>query len=186
MLFTFATNRGFAFLHKIALPLLLTCIFGFHGIAEANDGPLPEYSTIYDPARDPFKDGEHALQMAAKTDRRVLMEVGGSWCAYCLKLDRFIAETPLVHDTLHSHFVLLKINVSEENDNRDFLAGLPETRGYPHFFIADSDGSILHSRDTIHLLQEGQYSAEKFVAFLNFWAEEKQMNAGKRPSGKSP
>jgi len=179
---TFTKNTRFPISGKIVLPLLLACVYTFPGVVEAGEDPIPEYSKAYDPARDPFKDGNNALQFAVQTDRRVLIEVGGAWCPYCLNLDRFIAETPIVRDTLYKNFVVLKINVSEKNENREFLAGLPRTWGYPHIFIADSDGTILHSKDTVQLLHEGRYSPEKFVTYLNFWALANQTDDEKEPA----
>ncbi len=87
-----------------------------------------------------------------------------------MKLDRFIATTPAVKELLYRNFVVLKINVSDENDNREFRQGLPVTFGYPHIFIADSKGSILYSKDTTQLLEQGSYSAARFIEFLRQWA----------------
>jgi thioredoxin-related protein len=131
---------------------------------------IPDYSKSYDPARDPFIDGKNALQYAQQSNRRVLIELGGNWCAHCMKLDRFIATTPAVKELLYRNFVVLKINVSDENDNREFRQGLPATFGYPHIFIADSKGSILYSKDTTQLLEQGSYSAARFIEFLRQWA----------------
>ena len=130
---------------------------------------VPEYSKSFDPTRDPFVDGENALQYARQSNRRVLIELGGDWCSYCTRLDRFIATSHVVKDMLHKNFVVLKINVSDKNDNKEFRKGLPRTFGYPHIFIADKDGSILYSKDTTQLLEKGQYSQARFIEFLRQW-----------------
>jgi thioredoxin-related protein len=130
---------------------------------------LPEYSRVYDPARDPFADGKEALRNAKQSNRRVLIEAGGDWCSYCRILDHFIENNPAVSKALHNNFVVLKINISDENGNEEFLSGLPETTGYPHIFIAENDGRILFSRDTAQFFVNGQYSQSHFLGFLNEW-----------------
>ncbi len=134
-----------------------------------NAATLPAYSQGYDPARDPFSDGRAALQLARQTERRVLIEVGGNWCGWCLQLDKFLRETPRIAEQLHRHFVVLKVNVSEKNDNAEFMAGFPKPLGYPHIYIAEADGTILFSKDTAQLLENSRYSASRFEQFIDKW-----------------
>lgn len=84
-------------------------------------------------------------------------------------LDRFLNSNEQVRRQLHAHFVLLKVNVSEDNDNAGFLASLPPTMGYPHMFVSAADGSILHSQDTAEFLEDGHYSLARFLHFIEHW-----------------
>jgi thioredoxin-related protein len=131
---------------------------------------LPDYSKNYDPERDPFKDGNNALQNAKKTQRRVLIEVGGDWCTWCHILEKFITNTPAVYEQLHNNFVVLKVNYSDANENETFLNGLPNITAYPHLFITENDGSIIYSGNIVQLLENGKYSKERFNHFLNEWS----------------
>jgi thiol:disulfide interchange protein len=154
----------------VRITLYLTGLFALVLQASAaSSADLPAYSQYYDPNRDPATDGRAALQLARRTGRRVLIEVGGDWCSWCHRLDRFIHRHSALRAELHREFVVLKVNVSEENDNADFMAGLPEPLGYPHVYIADSDGRILHSQDTAAWLVDGSYSPRRFRQFLNRW-----------------
>ena len=130
---------------------------------------LPDYSNNYDPGRDAIADGVAALALAKKTNRRVLIEVGGDWCSWCHILDRFIANNHEVRKALHRHFVLLKVNYSEENFNEAFLKVFPKPLGFPHMYITDEKGGILYSKDTAELLDNSQYSGKLFLTFLNKW-----------------
>ena len=132
---------------------------------------IPVYSQVYDPARDPFADGNAALALAKMTDRRVLIEVGGEWCTWCHVIDRFLREHPDVHAALLENFVVLKVNISDENDNHAFMAGLPKPLGYPHFYITENDGSIIQSQDTAELLENGHYSRAHFQQFIKRWGK---------------
>ncbi len=134
---------------------------------------IPDYSKAYDSARNPFQDGRDALELARKTDRLVLIEVGGNWCVWCHALDRFFRQNKDAYDMLHSNYVVLKVNMSEENDNSEFLSGLPKTNGYPHLFITDDDGTVIYSTDTTRLLENGKYNHKRVMAFLKHWRDEK-------------
>ena len=130
---------------------------------------LPTYSTTYDAARDPYADTKAALLLARETDRKLLIEVGGDWCSWCHVLDRFLAEHDNVASRLHETFVVLKVNVSEANDNARFMATLPPAKGYPHMYITDSSGVVLHSQNTGQFIENSEYSEQQFMAFLDFW-----------------
>jgi len=152
-------------IHKHLLPLILYLL----PVALNATSLLPPYSQGYDPARDPFVDGRAALKLAQETNRRVLIEVGGNWCSWCLKLDKFLAENPLIREQLHHNFVILKVNVSETNDNAEFMAGFPKPLGYPHIYISEADGQLIFSKDTAQLLENSRYSVQRFQQFIDKW-----------------
>jgi thiol:disulfide interchange protein len=133
---------------------------------------IPEFSKAYNPARNPFQDGRDALELARKTGRLVMIEVGGDWCIWCHVLDRFIKENKDVYDTLHANYVVLKVNMSDENDNKEFLSGLPKTNGYPHLFITRDDGTVIYSTDMTRLVENGKYVHERVMVFLEHWLDE--------------
>ena len=149
------------------LGIIFLCVVG----VQARASPaLPAYSEGYDPARDPFADGNAALQLARESQRKVLIEVGGDWCSWCHVLDRFLNEHPALRIRLHQTFVLLKVNVDEANGNTEFLSVFPRPLGYPHMYITDIDGTILFSQDTAEFLQDGKYSEQRFRTFLDRWS----------------
>lgn len=124
----------------------------------------------YDPSRDPAADLKLAIERAGAESKRILLEVGGTWCIDCRLLDLFVAENATVAQKLREGFVVLKVNVGPENENEAFLARYPKIAWYPHIFVLESDGSFLHSQDTREL-SEGRYIGEKlFVQFLDKWA----------------
>jgi len=130
---------------------------------------LPVYSRVYDEHRDPYADGREALKLAEETHRKVLIEVGGDWCSWCHVLDRFIKEHPEVETRLHEIFVVLKVNINDENDNAEFMSAFPPAKGYPHMYITDSSGSILHSQDTADFRENKKYSKQRFMVFFKRW-----------------
>ncbi len=135
-----------------------------------HSGQLPEYSRVYDPGRDAFSDGKAALALAAKSGRKVLIEVGGDWCTWCHVLERVIHENPELERMLRQHYVLLKVNVSEGNDNNDFMRDMPILHGYPQLFVARRNGDIVHAQDPSEFIVHGSYDPELILAFLKRWA----------------
>ncbi|MEW6989853.1 thioredoxin family protein [Colwelliaceae bacterium 6441] len=138
---------------------------------------LPLYSTAYDDKRDPFKDAAAAIALAKATDRNVLLEIGGNWCAWCHKMDSFLARNPDIYQKLHAEYVLLKINVSDSNENEAFMKSLPPALGYPHMYISTATGKMILSKDTAELLSGDDYSRKAWITFLEQWkAENNQKN----------
>jgi thiol:disulfide interchange protein len=160
--------------YRMSRSIWLICLAGLMiGLTQpwaAGSSALPAYSQRYDPARDPFADGRAALELAQGSNRRVLIEIGGDWCDWCRLLDRFLKEHPDVLARLHENFVLLKVNFDEVNENAEFLGELPQVHGYPHLFISDSTGAIIHSQDTTEFLHDGNYSTQRFNEFIDRWA----------------
>lgn len=130
---------------------------------------LPEYSQVYDSKRDPGDDALMAIALAKKTNRLILIEVGGDWCSWCHVLDKFIKTHSNVNQRLHQQFVILKVNVSDENDNASFMSSMPPVNGYPHMYIANAEGNLLKSQDTAVFLVDGQYSEKAFMQFFDYW-----------------
>jgi thioredoxin-related protein len=127
----------------------------------------------YDPTRDAAKDIDAAVAEAARSGKRVLLEVGGEWCIWCHRLDAFWQENPDLAELLEKNFVMVKINFSPDNENKEVLSRYPEIPGYPHFFVLDADGSLLHSQDTGQLETGDHHDREKVLGFLEKWAPAK-------------
>lgn len=125
--------------------------------------------TKYDPKRDAAEDIQDAIKEARRTNRRILLEVGGEWCSWCHTLDKFFETHPDLLLLRDKRFVTVKINFSEENENKDLLARY-KIPGYPHLFVLDSDGKFLYSQDTSPLENGKSYDLERLTAFLNKWS----------------
>ena len=125
--------------------------------------PLP---ARYDASRDPREDIAAAVADAKAAGKRVLIEVGGSWCSWCDQMDRFFAENPDVAALRDSAFVTVKVGVNQGNTYCEALSKFPPVPGYPHFFVLDENGALLQSKDTEELEKGNSYDRDKFIAFL--------------------
>ncbi len=127
----------------------------------------------FDPKKDPAADLASAVTMASKSGKRIIIDLGGEWCSWCLYMDKFFVNNPELAKFRDDNFIWLKVNYSEENKNEKFLATYPEAAGYPHLYVLDEKGNFLLSQDTSELEQGKGYNLDKFTAFLKEWAPKK-------------
>ena len=128
----------------------------------------------FDPARDPKIDLEKAVGMAAKSGKRIILDVGGEWCGWCVYMDRFFYQNSALAKLRNDNYVWVKVNFSPENENPIFLAAYPAATGYPHLYVLDETGKLLQSQDT-SLLEEGKgYNLVKFTEFIKKWIPKKE------------
>ena len=141
---------------------------------ESTDLPtLPNSALVdfYDPSRNPADDLVQAIPLAQAENKRIMLELGGEWCIWCKYMDEFYETHPDILQYRADHYVLIKVNVSEDNMNEEFLSQYPEVDGYPHIFILEGDGTFLHSQDTAELEDGGKsYVPKVFMSFLEKWA----------------
>lgn len=131
--------------------------------------PPKEEHPKFDPKRDAAKDIADAIVLAKKTKKRILLDVGGEWCGWCHKLDKFFVENKEAANILKEKYIVVKINFSPENKNEAVLSKYPAIKGYPHLFVLDKDGKLLHSQDTGLLETGDHHDAEKVIPFLKKW-----------------
>jgi thioredoxin-related protein len=140
------------------------------GQAFAQEPPKEAPRVKFDPKRDPAKDLTEAVKAAKKQNKRILLDVGGEWCGWCHKLDKLFATNLEAGKILKEKYVVVKVNFSPENENVAFLSKYPKINGYPHLFVLERDGKLLHSQDT-GLLETGpEHDAAKVIPFLKKWA----------------
>jgi thiol:disulfide interchange protein len=133
----------------------------------------PKHKTVvtYDASRDPAKDLQDAIAEATRTNKRILLEVGGDWCVYCNIMDATFESHPQLRKVLDTYYVTVKVNYSKENPNEAFLSQYPRIADYPHFFVLNSKGALLYSQPT-HKFEHGKtYNAGKIDDFLKKWGQ---------------
>ncbi len=124
----------------------------------------------FDPKRDPKTDLEKAVKIAGKTGKHIILDVGGEWCSWCVYMDKFFFLNPKLTKLRDDNYVWIKVNYSEENENKLFLAAYPDINGYPYLLVLDSTGKPIQSQDTSPLEAGKGYDLVKFTAFLKKWA----------------
>ncbi|HZU31241.1 MAG TPA: thioredoxin family protein [Candidatus Angelobacter sp.] len=155
---------------KIFIILLLSLApFGVRASAQATtQGYQPVMR--FDPKRNGAQDISDAVEEAKRTNRRVLMEIGGDWASWCHTMDEFFQSHSDLRDFRDKHYVTVFVNYSVENQNRQLLSKYPAIFEYPHFFVLDKDGKVLASQGTSVLEQGETYNPVKMRAFLQQWS----------------
>lgn len=158
----------FSVIIVIAFPIYT--IFSQVDSVKVNEHEKAKTIAKFDPSRNPFNDLKQAVKKAKRTKKQILLDVGGEWCIWCHKLDDFFDTNQDVTNFLNQHYIVLKINYSNENKNEKFLSQYPKIPGYPHFFVLDSKGEFLHSQDTGVLEKDGAHDKAKVLSFLKEWS----------------
>jgi len=143
---------------------------GMYGQISGADSTFEAHRVKFDPSKNPASDLQAAVITATKEKKRIILDVGGEWCSWCHRLDRFLHDQEDLDAYLSQHYVVVKVNFSKENKNETFLGQYPAIDGYPHMFVLESDGKFLHSQSTGDFESGKGYDHDKVMKFLKKWS----------------
>lgn len=126
---------------------------------------------IYNPNADAAQDLEKAIAEANRQGKHVLVQIGGNWCPWCVKLHNLFTTDSTVAAVINKNYVLVKVNYSKENKNLEILNKLdkPQRFGFPVLVILNGNGQRIHTQDS-GLLESGEgYDLKKVIGFLKNW-----------------
>ena len=132
----------------------------------------PDYSEkLYDTTRNAMADIDSAICQAGNENKHVLIQVGGNWCPWCLRLHRFIESHHQLDSIITADYITVMVSYSKESKSPEAMKRLdyPGRFGFPVLVILDSKGKRLHTQDTYFLEQDNSYSEEKIKRFLLSW-----------------
>lgn len=126
---------------------------------------------VYDPQADAATDVRNAIDKAAKENKNVLVMLGGNWCPWCIKLNKYIHADTEIDSLVNADYVWIKVNYSKENKNPDLLKewGNPQRFGFPVLLILDKNGNRLHTQDSGLLEEDKSYDRRKLTGFFRNW-----------------
>jgi thioredoxin-related protein len=129
--------------------------------------------TIYNPEADAGKELSDAVKMAKEQQKHVLIQVGGNWCPWCIRLHGVFESEARVDSILKSDYVFILVNYSKENKNEAVMADLdyPQRFGFPVLLVLDQEGRRLHTQNTAYLEKDKGYDTDKLIGFLLDWNE---------------
>lgn len=137
---------------------------------------------LYNPQADAQADVARAIADAQAQGKHVLLQVGGNWCPWCIKLHQFMESNADIKTYLSDNYIVVKVNYSKENKNLELLErlGNPQRFGFPVLVILDVQGQRLHTQDT-GLLESGDgYDIKKVQSVLKGWSPEGCKQTGRR------
>ena len=128
---------------------------------------------IYNPDADAKADIAAAVKQAKAENKHVLLQIGGNWCPWCVKLHNFIATDSQIDSLLKADYVTVMVNVDKEKDKRnyDVLASLgnPQRFGFPVLVVLNQEGERIHTQDSWYLELDKSYDKEKLMQFYRMW-----------------
>lgn len=133
--------------------------------------PKKEVVKIYNPDANARADIDAAVSRARKSQKHVLIQVGGNWCSWCIAFHHMVDNTPEVKTYLDEHYETVLVNFSKENQNEAVMAslGYPGRFGYPVFVVLDGKGKLLHTENSGYLEEGKGHSPKKVLDFLKNW-----------------
>lgn len=126
---------------------------------------------IYNPNADAKADIAAAVKKAKAENKHVLLQIGGNWCPWCVKMHKLFESDSTINKALHSNYVFVMVNYSKENKNLPLLKELefPQRFGFPSLVVLNQEGKRIHTQAT-GLLESGDgYDHEKIKGFLKSW-----------------
>jgi len=128
---------------------------------------------IYNPDADARADIAAALKQAKSENKHVLLQIGGNWCPWCVKLHSLEASDHEIDSLMNADYVRILVNIPREKEKRDYelLAELdnPQRFGFPVLVVLNREGKRIHTQDSWYLEQDKDYNREKVVQFFKMW-----------------
>ena len=126
---------------------------------------------VYDESIDAMKQIREAIELAQKTDRYVLCQVGGDWCPWCVRFAQFAKTDSVVAPLIEESYVYIHVNYSKGNKNLEAMRflGNPGRFGYPVFVVLNSEGKPIHIQESESLEENKGYNRKRVEKFLRLW-----------------
>ena len=132
--------------------------------------PMSLDAKLYPPASGAREEITHALAVAGKSHKRVLVIFGADWCYDCHVLDRAL-QRPDIAPTLKGNYEVVHVDVGQGDKNQDLMNEyqVPMRRGIPAMAVLDASGQLLFSQKNGEFERARALGPEDLLEFLNKW-----------------
>jgi len=141
------------------------------GIASLAQLSVPDRP--FDEAADADAQVDAAIARARKSGKRVLIDLGGNWCADCRILSGLM-ERPEMKRFLDAHFELVSVDVGRFNKNLQIPARWGITtrlEGVPALLVVTPDGKRLLNPGRVSAIQDARHFTPQALAdWLAQWS----------------
>lgn len=128
---------------------------------------------IYNPEADAKADIAAAVKQAKAENKQVLLQIGGNWCPWCVKLHGIETSDTQIDSLLKADYIMVLVNFPKEKAKRDpdLMASLdnPQRFGFPVMVVLNQEGKRIHTQDSWYLEKDQSYDREKVIHFLEMW-----------------
>lgn len=128
---------------------------------------------LYRPAENAKQEISNAVKEAKKSDKHVLIQIGGNWCVWCARFNNLVTTDKSIDTLVNDNYVVYHLNYSKENYNTELLKKykFPQRFGFPVFLILNEEGELIHTQNSEYLESGKGYDKEKVVVFFNNWSK---------------
>jgi len=144
---------------RVSILTLVTLVLACPTGLTAQQDSSPERLPVYDEAADAGADIAAALAVAARKNKRVLIQWGGNWCGWCIKLhDLFRTDRTIARKILYEYEVVT-VDIGRWDKHLDLVERYGadiQGSGVPYLTVLAADGSVLANQDT-GSLEEGDH-----------------------------
>ena len=122
----------------------------------------------YNPSADAQAQLVEAKDSAELLGKNMLVQIGGDWCPWCVRLNAFIKGDAEILEYIQQHYVWVHIYYGKDNRNEVAMKmlGNPTNMGFPGFVVCAPDGTVLHHQSTGKLEAGKGYSRRAIMSFL--------------------
>lgn len=134
---------------------------------------------VYDETLTPLHQIDQAVAKADSVGKRVICQVGGNWCPWCLRLADFLDRDETLRQFIVDNFIYIHVNyrpgapsdAAKAAQDSTMLARLgdPTHFGYPVLVVLGEQGRVLHIQETGCLEKEKSYDRDKLLQFFSRW-----------------
>jgi len=126
----------------------------------------------YDEAANADAQVAAAFARAQKSHKRVLIDLGGNWCADCIILANFI-KLPEMRRFMDAHYEMVAVDVGRFNRNLQIPARFGVTKrlkGVPALLIATPEGKLVNGDNIFATADAHSMTPQALAAYLAKYA----------------
>ncbi len=143
--------------------------------AQARAQAQPEHPKadhkVYDESADGKTQIARAIAQAKKNNRRVLIQWGGNWCGWCVKLAELMERNPDIRRKILYEYDLIHVDIGHFDKNMELAAKYGadlKANGVPFLTVLDGDGKVIANQETgaLELKNKPAHDPQKVLDFL--------------------
>jgi hypothetical protein len=127
----------------------------------------------YDEKADAMAVIDAAMAQAKASHKRLLVDLGGNWCADCIILMNFM-QLPSVRGFVDAHYAVALVDVGRFNKNLQVPARFGFTgrlRGVPMILVVTPEGEVLNRNDVFATADARNMTPQALADYLAKYAD---------------
>lgn len=151
-----------------ALTLALLLAAPAAGPAPIQDPAAQPKPAVYDEKADAGAQISAAIAIAGTKNQRVLIQWGGNWCGWCIKLDQLCKSDQAIARKILYEYRVVHVDIGNVNKNLDLVKqyGATLDQGVPFLTVLDGSGKPVTQQETGALESGDHHDPALVLAFL--------------------